>query len=372
MTIAVSVQRSRMIYLDYQATTPLAPEAKEAMLPWLGGPDSDGFGNPHSSHRLGRKAEAAVEVAREQVAALFPPGGTVVFTGSATEALNLALRGCEPVRAGKPIAVSAIEHSAVLNTVKALRPDCTVLPVDRDGLVDPQAELPDGLGVLSVMQVNNEIGTIQPIADLAQRARSMGALVVCDAVQAAGKMEIADADLIAITGHKFYGPKGVGALWIRDGVELAPYLTGGGQEAGIRSGTLSPALCVGLGAAAKVALECMAEDEVHVSALFDRGRELFDGWQLNGSATHRYRGNLNIRRDDLDVARLMSDVREVCFSAGSACASEARKPSRVLTAIGLSLEQARGSIRLGFGRYTTPEEFEQGAGLILEAARLQD
>ncbi|HEY7805851.1 MAG TPA: cysteine desulfurase family protein [Croceibacterium sp.] len=361
-----------MIYLDYQATTPLAPEAKEAMLPWLGGPDSDGFGNPHSSHRLGRKAEAAVEVAREQVAALFPPGGTVVFTGSATEALNLALRGCEPVRAGKPIAVSAIEHSAVLNTVKALRPDCTVLPVDRDGLVDPQAELPDGLGVLSVMQVNNEIGTIQPIADLAQRARSMGALVVCDAVQAAGKMEIADADLIAITGHKFYGPKGVGALWIRDGVELAPYLTGGGQEAGIRSGTLSPALCVGLGAAAKVALECMAEDEVHVSALFDRGRELFDGWQLNGSATHRYRGNLNIRRDDLDVARLMSDVREVCFSAGSACASEARKPSRVLTAIGLSLEQARGSIRLGFGRYTTPDEFEQGAGLILEAARLQD
>jgi cysteine desulfurase len=361
-----------MIYLDYQATTPLAPEAKEAMLPWLGGADSDGFGNPHSSHRLGRKAEAAVEVAREQVAALFSKGGTVVFTGSATEALNLALRGCEPVRAGKPIAVSAIEHSAVLNTAKALGTDLTVLPVDRDGLVDPQVELPQGLGVLAVMQVNNEIGTIQPIADLAERARAMGALVVCDAVQAAGKMQVADADLIAVTGHKFCGPKGVGALWVRDGIELEPIITGGGQENGLRSGTLSPALCVGLGAAAKVALESMAEDEVHVCSLFDLGREMFDGWQLNGSATQRYRGNLNIRRDGLDVARLMSDVREVMFSAGSACASESRKPSRILAAIGLSPEESRGSIRLGFGRYTTVDEFERGASLILEAARRQE
>src|SRR6478609_7024785 len=138
-----------MIYLDYQATTPLA---REAMVRWLDGPEGDGFGNPHSSHRLGRKAEAAVEVAREQVAALFPKGGTVVFTGSATEAINLALRGCEPVRAGKRIAVSAIEHSAVLNTARALDANCTVLPVNADGLVDPQVPLPEELGVLSVMQ----------------------------------------------------------------------------------------------------------------------------------------------------------------------------------------------------------------------------
>ena len=361
-----------MIYLDYQATTPLAPEAKEAMLPWLDGPGGDGFGNPHSSHKLGRKAEAAVEIAREQVAALFPRGGRVIFTGSATEALNLALRGCEPVRAGKPIAVSAIEHSAVLNTAKALDPGCMVLPVDRDGLIDPQVALPEGLGVLSVMQVNNEIGTEQPIADLYQRAKAMGALFVCDAVQAAGKMQVAEADLIAITGHKFCGPKGIGALWIRDGVELEPLITGGGQEAGIRSGTLSPALCAGLGAAAKVALETMGEDEVHVSGLFDRGRELFDGWQLNGSAVHRYKGNLNLRREGLDVARLMSDVRDVCFSAGSACASESGKPSRILAAIGLTREQSRGSIRLGFGRYTSLDEFEEGAGLILSAAARQD
>jgi cysteine desulfurase len=342
------------------------------MLRWLDGPEGDGFGNPHSSHRLGRKAEAAVEVAREQVAALFPTGGTAVFTGSATEALNLALRGCEPVRAGKRIAVSAIEHSAVLNTARALDPGCTILPVDRDGLVDPQVDLPEGLGVLAVMQVNNEIGTVQPVADLAERARAAGALFVCDAVQAAGKMAVAEADLIAITGHKFYGPKGVGALWIRDGVELTPVITGGGQEAGIRSGTLSPALCAGLGAAAKVALDTIAEDEAHIGAIFERGRELFAGWQLNGSATHRYRGNLNIRREGLDVARLMSDARQVCFSAGSACASESGKPSRVLSAIGLSLEQSRGSIRLGFGRYTTMAEFEEGAGMILEAARAQE
>lgn len=360
-----------MIYLDYQATTPLAPEAKDAMLRWLDGPEGLGFGNPHSTHRLGRRAEAAVELAREQVAALFPPGGTVVFTGSATEAINLALRGCEPARAGKLTAVSAIEHSAVLNTALDLPGGTTILPVDRDGLVDPQVTLPEDVGVVAVMQINNEIGTVQPVADLCARARAAGALFVCDAVQAAGKMPIADADLIAITGHKFYGPKGVGALWIRDGVELAPYLTGGGQEASIRSGTLSPALCAGLGAAAKLALERMDEDDAHVAALFDRARELFAGWQLNGSAQHRYKGNLNIRRDGIDVARLMSDVRDVMFSAGSACASESGKPSRILAAIGLTREQSRGSIRLGFGRYTTMAELEEAAGMIKRAAAQQ-
>jgi cysteine desulfurase len=199
-----------MIYLDYQATTPLAPEAREAMLQWLGGPESDGFGNPHSAHRLGRRAEAAVELARERVAALFSPGGRVVFTSGATEALNIALRGCEPGRAAKPVAVSAIEHSAVLDTALDLPGDTTILPVDRDGLVDPQVTLPEGVGIVSVMQVNNEIGTVQPIADLYERARAQGALFVCDAVQAAGKMPIADGDLIAISAHKFHGPKGIG------------------------------------------------------------------------------------------------------------------------------------------------------------------
>ena len=360
-----------MIYLDYQATTPLAPEAREAMLPWLGGPESTGFGNPHSSHPLGREAEAAVELARERVAALFPPGGTVVFTSGATEALNLALRGCEPGRAGKPVAVSAIEHSAVLNTVLDLPGDTTILAVDRDGLVDPQVALPAGVGIVSVMQVNNEIGTIQPIADLYARTKAEGALLVCDAVQAAGKMPIAEADLIAISANKFHGPKGIGALWVRDGIALEPHTTGGGQENGLRSGTLSPALCAGMGAAAQVAAERMDQDAAQIAALWNRARELFAGWQLNGSAGQRYHGNLNIRRDGLDVGRLMSDVREVMFSAGSACASETGKPSRILAAIGLTQDQAKGSVRIGFGRYTTLEQLERAAVLIDAAAEQQ-
>ena len=360
-----------MIYLDYQATTPLAPEAREAMLRWLDGPDGTGFGNPHSSHRLGRQAEAAVEVARERVAALFPPGGQVVFTGSATEALNLALRGCEPGRAGKPVAVSAIEHSAVLDTALDLPGDTTILPVDRDGLVDPRVPLPHGVGIVAVMQVNNEIGTVQPVAELYARARSSGALLVCDAVQAAGKLPIAEADMIAISAHKFHGPKGIGALWVRDGIGLHPLVTGGGQEKGLRSGTLSPALCAGMGAAAQLALERMHDDAAHVAALWNRARELFAGWELNGSGEQRYKGNLNIRRDGLDVARLMSDVREVMFSAGSACASEAGKPSRILGAIGLTHDQARGSVRIGFGRYTTLDELERAAGMLIRAAAQQ-
>jgi cysteine desulfurase len=360
-----------MIYLDYQATTPLAPEAREEMMRWLDGPDGTHFGNPHSSHRLGRQAEAAVELARERVAALFPPGGTVVFTSGATEALNLALRGCEPGRAGRPVAVSAIEHSAVLNTALDLPGDTTILPVDSDGLVDPQVRLPERVGIVSVMQVNNEIGTVQPVADLYARAKAEGALFVCDAVQAAGKMRIAEADLIAVSAHKFHGPKGIGALWVRDGIELQPQTTGGGQEHGLRSGTLSPALCAGMGAAAQLALERMDADSAHVAELWERARDLFAGWALNGSASQRYKGNLNLHRDGLDVSRLMSDVREVMFSAGSACASETGKPSRILAAIGLAQDQARGSVRLGFGRYTTMAELDAAAELINNAASQQ-
>ena len=361
-----------MIYLDYQATTPLAPEAREAMLPWLDGPGGTGFGNPHSPHRLGRHAEAAVELARERVAALLPPGGTVTFTSGATEALNIALRGCEPGRAGKPVAVSPLEHSAVLDTALDLPGDTTILPVDRDGLVDPLVPFPEDVGLVSVMQVNNEIGTIQPVAELYSRAKAHGALFVCDAVQAAGKMPVATADMIAISAHKFHGPKGIGALWVRDGIELQPHATGGGQENGLRSGTLSPALCAGMGAAAQLAIDRMEEDSEHVLQLWCDAAELFAGWQLNGSAEHRYRGNLNIRREGLDVARLMSDVREVMFSAGSACASESGKPSRILAAIGLTQEEARGSVRIGFGRYTTREQLEQAADLINRAAAQQD
>ena len=357
-----------MIYLDYQATTPLAPEAREAMLPWLAGPEAPGFANPHSPHRPGRAAAAAVEVAREQVAGLFPPGGRVIFTSGATEALNLAIFGS----GAKRLAVSAIEHAAVLDTGQQHDPGITVLEVGSEGLVDPDTPMPEGVELVAMMQVNNEIGTIQPVAALAERAHAAGALFLCDAVQGAGKLPPPEgADLIAVSAHKLHGPKGIGALWVRDGIELQPEVTGGGQENGLRSGTLSPALCAGMGAAAQLALERMEADAAHVAALWTRARELFAGWQLNGSATQRWRGNLNLHREGLDVARLISDLREVMFSAGSACASESGKPSRILAALGLTPEQARGSVRLGFGRYTTLAELERGAELINNAAAQQ-
>lgn len=360
-----------MIYLDYQATTPLAPEVREEMLRWLDGPGGRGFGNPHSPHRLGRQADAAVEVARDRIAALFPPGGRVIFTSGATEAINLAMRGCAPGREGAAMAISAIEHSAVFETAHALPGHCTVLPVSPAGLVDPQVAFPPGLGLLAVMQVNNEIGTIQPVAELYARAQQAGALFLCDAVQAAGRMPIAPADMIAISAHKFYGPKGIGALWLRDGVDIRPLMTGGGQEGGLRSGTLSPALCAGMGVAAQLAVQQMERDATHVEHLWAQARGLFADWQLNGDAQQRYHGNLNLRRDGLDVSRLISEVRQVCFSAGSACASESNRPSRILGAIGLVAEQARASVRLGFGRYTTAEELEAAAILLNSAATQQ-
>lgn len=356
-----------MIYLDYQATTPLAAEARQAMLKWMDGPDGTGFGNPHSPHRMGRQAAAAIEVAREQVAALFPPGGRVVFTGSATEAINLAMRGSRSTGA---IAHSAIEHAAVIDTAQALG-RAYALRVDEQGLTDPAGALPAGTGLIAVMQVNNEIGTVQPVAGWAARARKEGVLLLCDAVQAAGKMAVAEADMIAISAHKMHGPKGIGALWLRSGIEVEPIITGGGQEQGVRSGTLSPALIAGFGAAAKLAAERMVEDAAHVEALWDRARELFEGWTLNGCAQRRWHGNLNICREGLDVARLMSDCRDVMFSAGSACASGSGRPSHVLSAIGLSRAEAKSSIRLGLGRYTTLEQLEEAAQSIKYAAAQQ-
>ncbi|MFK4873266.1 cysteine desulfurase family protein [Novosphingobium sp. ZW T3_23] len=357
-----------MIYLDYQATTPLAPEARDAMLPWLGGPEAMGFANPHSPHRPGRAAAAMVEVAREQVAALLPSGGRVVFTSGATEAINLALAGSRRKR----LAVSAIEHAAVLDTARAIDPGLAVLPVDGAGLVDPETALPADVGLVAVMQVNNEIGTIQPAEALAERAHALGALFLCDAVQGAGKLQApSGADLIALSAHKLYGPKGIGALWVRDGVELAPMIHGGGQEQGLRSGTLSPALCAGFGAAAKLAAACMDEDAARVATLWSAAREVLSRWLLNGSPEHRWRGNLNVRLPGLDVGRLMSDLRDLAFSAGSACASGSGRPSHVLKAIGLSDSDAKASIRLGFGRYSDFGELMDACERIEAAAAAQ-
>ncbi len=356
-----------MIYLDYQATTPLAPEARDVMLRWLDGPDGTGFGNPHSAHRMGRMAAAVIEAARDKIEALFPPGGKVIFTGGATEALNLAIRGSGN---GGSVSYSAIEHSAVGDTAQAAGKS-HILNVGHDGQCDASQDLPPNTRLIAVMQINNEIGVIQPTVKWHRRAKEANALYLCDAVQAYGKVEVTGADMIAVSAHKLHGPKGIGALWMRDGVELNEMQTGGGQEYGLRSGTLSPALIAGFGAAAELANERMAEDAAHVEALWVRARELFADWTLNGSAEARWHGNLNIRRDGLDVARLMSDVRDVMFSAGSACASGSGRPSHVLKAIGLSDAEAKSSIRLGFGRYTTLEKIEIAANKINVAAKEQ-
>ena len=354
-----------MTYLDYQASTPLAPEARTAMLPWL---DKAGSANPHSPHAPGRAAKAAIEVAREQVATLLPPGGRVIFTGSATEALNLAIQGSKCSQ----LAVSAIEHAAVLDTAQAVA-QVHELPVSSDGLVAPEVALPSGTQLVAVMQVNNEIGTIQPVERLAERAQAIGALFLCDAVQGAGKLAApAGADLIALSAHKLHGPKGIGALWLRDGVALQPLIHGGGQEGGLRSGTISPALCAGFGAAAALAAAMHEQDAAHVAALGAAARDVLSGWTLNGSAEQRWLGNLNLRRDGLDVARLISECRKIAFSAGSACASGSGRPSHVLRAIGLSDAQAKSSIRLGFGRYTGMAELVAACQVIDAAARAQE
>jgi cysteine desulfurase len=367
-----------MIYLDYQATTPLAPEAAQAMRPWL----EDSFANPHSPSRWGREAAAAIEVARGQVEkAIGLGGGRLAFTGSATEAINWAIKGSldKALPQRSRILTIATEHAAVLDTCEWLEGrgcDIVRLPVGPDGIVIMDAlreAIDERVALVAAMLVNNEIGVIQPVAEIAKLAHGVGALMLCDAVQGLGRVRIPEGpDLLAVSAHKIHGPKAVAALWMREGVEPAPLIHGGGQEAGLRSGTLSPALCAGFGAAAKLAAACQQEDRAHVERLWQVALEaLGHGWTINGSADQRYRGNLNIRREGLDGARLISDLRDIAFSLGSACASGSGRPSHVLRAIGLSDRQARSSIRLGFGRYTSEADLVDACRLIDAAARAQ-
>jgi len=400
-----------VIYLDYQATTPLAPEVAAAMRPWL---ETD-FANPHSSHRLGREAAAAVEVARERIiealgyssvrversrdtqsseaekeslgsarqapSTSLGANGFLYFTSGATEAINWALKGAAArlPEDRRRIVTLATEHSAVLDTVEHLAGlgfDVEILPVAPDGLVDlaaVEAALASPTGLIAAMLVNNEIGVVQPVAQIGALARAAGALFLCDAVQGFGRVPVplGACDLLAVSAHKVHGPKGIGALWVRGGVELEPLLHGGGQEGGLRSGTLSPALCVGFGEAARLLVERCDDDRVHIERLWAKGRALLPGWTLNGSAEQRYRGNLNIRRDGVDSARLISELRTIAFSAGSACASGSGRPSHVLAALGLTDREARSSIRLGFGRYTSEDELAEALALIDSAAARQ-
>ena len=365
-----------MIYLDYQSTTPVAPEVAAAMRPWI----EERFANPHSPSKWGREAAAAIEVAREQVlAAIGRDDGRFAFTSGATEALNWAIKGTVECSERRKIVTIATEHAAVLDSVEWLEGkgyQVVRLPVGPDGLVDMDAAaeaIDPKTALVAAMLVNNEIGVIQPVAALAELAHSAGAAMLCDAVQGFGRMALPEgADLIAISGHKIHGPKGIGGLWMRKGVEPQPLLHGGGQELGLRSGTLSPGLCVGLGEAARIAGDRMAADRAHVAKLFEVAlTTLGEGWIINGSVEHRYRGNLNLRRDGLDSARLISDLRNIAFSLGSACASGSGRPSHVLRALGLSDRQARASIRLGFGRYTGEAELASACRDIREAADAQ-
>jgi cysteine desulfurase len=368
-----------MIYLDYQATTPLAPEVAKAMEPWL----KEKFANPHSPSRWGHEAAAAIENARKQVEkAMGLKGGSVAFTGSATEALNWALKGTvENAPKGRSrIITVATEHAAVLDTCEWLAGqgiDLTVLPVGPDGRLDLdllERELDERVLLVAVMMVNNEIGVRQPLTAISEMAHKVGALVLADAVQAFGRVELCDGpDLVAVSAHKIHGPKGIGALWMRKGNEPAPLIHGGGQEMGLRSGTLSPMLCVGFGTAAKLAEERCTRDFDHVQRLWKAAvRALGPGWTINGSTAHRYHGNLNIRREGVDAARILADLRDIAFSLGSACASGSGRPSHVLRAVGLDYRAARSSIRLGFGRYTTQAELVDACQRLAKAALAQE
>ena len=360
------------IYLDYGATTPLDPRVAEAMEPW----GVTGFGNPHSAHLWGYQAKAAVELARDQVARLLGAAPeTIAFTSGATESANWALKGLltAPGQTRRRIVTLATEHSCVLETAQYLQSIgalLTIVPVRANGIVDLgdlERTLGEDVALVSAMLVNNEIGVIQPIAAIAHAAHDVGAVMHCDAAQAFGKIPIdVDAmgiDLLGLTAHKMYGPKGVGALYRRPFTTLTPLLHGGGQEDG-RSGTLPTALIAGLGAAARIAGDRMADDRAHALALRDRLlAALTIPVQFNGDLDARWPGNLNLSFPG-NAVPLLSRLPGLAISSGSACAAVTGRASHVLTALGLPEATAKASLRLGFGRFTTPAEIDRAAAQI--------
>ena len=382
---------NRPVYLDNQATTRCDPRVLAVMLPWF----SDEYGNPHSvEHAMGRRAEAAVDAARAEVAALLGVGtNEVVFTSGATEANNIAIKGAARHAARylapgeatprRRIVTVATEHKCVLQSVADLAEEGfepVVLPVGADGLLDPdalRAALAEPTLLVSVMAANNETGVLQDIPALAAIAKQGGALFHTDLAQAAGKIPIAlDAwrvDLASVSGHKMYGPKGVGALYVRrrPRVRLAPLFSGGGQERGLRSGTLPAPLIVGLGAACRIAGSEMDEESVRVAGLRERLlaglRARLPGVAVNGSMTARLAGNLNLTFPDATARALMEGAPELCVSTGSACSSAAIEPSYVLRAMGVPDEAAARSLRIGIGRFNSPAEIDFAAAALAAA-----
>jgi len=376
---------NRPIYLDHHATTPLDPRVWEAMEPY----GWEHFGNPSSLHAFGQRARQAVERAREQVAALLGAAAEeIVFTSGATEANNLAIQGVARSLAdrGRHLITGQTEHPAVLEVCRALEKEgfvVTYLPVDRTGQVAPEAvagAITDETILVSLMLANNEIGTLHPLADIGRLIRERGVLFHCDAVQAVGKIpcrvDDLGVDLLSLSAHKMYGPKGVGALYVRHRrprIRLAPLLHGGGQERGLRSGTLNVPGIVGLGAACELAGQVMAEEASRLTALRQRlweglRREL-DSVHLNGHPTERLPGNLNVAFEFVDSETLLLSLPHIAASSGSACSSESMEPSHVLQAIGLREELIRGSIRFGLGRGNTAEEIDCVVADVAEAVR---
>jgi cysteine desulfurase len=384
-----------VIYLDHHATTPVDARVLEAMLPFF----SEKFGNAASKqHRFGWDASDAVERARKQVAALIGAGSKdIVFTSGATEANNLALKATEGVGAGATegaegterrrdhIVTIATEHKAVLDPIASLAKRgwrATVVPVNRDGLVDVGAvadAITERTALVSVMAVNNEIGVLQPIEELAAAAHAKGALFHTDAVQAVGKVafdvEALNVDLASITAHKIYGPKGVGALYVRrKGVRVAAQIEGGGHERGMRSGTLNVPGIVGFGQAAAIARVEMAGESKRVGELRDRLlaglRSKTDGMTVNGSMAARLPGNLNVSFDGIDGEALLVGLDDIAVSSGAACTQA--EPSHVLMALGHTTDRALASLRFGIGRGTTSAEIDYAAAKVAEVvARLR-
>lgn len=371
------------IYLDNQATTPTDPRAVEAMQPFF----SERFGNPHSiQHGLGQDAESAVEHARAEIATLIgAEPREIVFTSGATEANNMAIKGAARFhRERRPHLVTLVtEHKCVLESYRRMEREghpVTWLPVGPDGLVDLELlakTVTDQTAIVSIMAVNNEIGVIQPLAEIGKICREKGAYFHCDAAQAIGKIPIdvnaMAIDLLSISGHKIYGPKGIGVLYVRrrPRVRIEPLFDGGGQERGFRSGTLPTPLCVGLGEACRLARLDMTVEAERLESLrtrlYDALKAGLDGIVVNGDMAHRIPGNLNISFAGVEAQALMKAMPDLMVSTGSACTSADVEPSYVLRALGLSDEMAASSLRISLGRFTTEAEVDRAAEMIIEA-----
>ena len=381
--------RGRPMYLDMQATTPLDPRVLDAMLPFL----TEQYGNPHSrTHMYGWETEDAIEKAREELAALIGADAKeIVFTSGATESNNASLKGVAHFYGDKKkhIITTTTEHKCVLDSCRQLEREgfeVTYLPVQENGLVDLkqlEAAMREDTCIVSVMAVNNEIGVIQPVKEIGELCRSRKIFFHTDAAQAVGKVPIdvneMKIDLMSISAHKFYGPKGIGALYVRrrPRVRLEPIINGGGQERGLRSGTLPTPLIVGLGEAARIAKEEMKSDEAHVTKLAHR---LIDGiesklehTQLNGDRHARYFGNVNMSFAYVEGESLLMGLKEIAVSSGSACTSASLEPSYVLRALGVNEEMSHTSIRYGLGRFTTEAEVDRAvAATVRQVEKLRD